>query len=240
VVKHLVPSGDAGVFDLLVGGTVWAPAVSDGGSTGRLEFELGKHTVTEHGADGTDLADFSISTTCVDKAHGGHTVAHNDHGPSVTVDLGSASDDVVCTITNKRTDAPGGPEEVPDTAGPQLGVVKTMPTHARVDEEVPFSIVVHNLGHGTADGVELHETPPGGLRIVSVADHGSIQPDGTAVWHLGALAPGESRTVHGTMRVTHTGSHVNTAVATALNADPALSDAAVRAAPAPRPPTFTG
>jgi uncharacterized repeat protein (TIGR01451 family) len=237
VVKNLVPSGDAGAFDLLIGGDVWAPAVGDGGSTGRLAFGLGKYIVTERGADGTDLADFSISTKCVDKAHGGRTVATNAHGPSVSVKLKRASDDIVCTITNTRSEAPEGGGEIPDTPGPYLGVVKDMPTDARVGQEVTFTITVHNLGHGTARGVQLHETPPQGMQLVSVADHGTIQA-GTAVWHLGNLAPGASRTVHGTVRVTQTGMHVNTAVATALNAQPALSDAAIRASAAahPQPP----
>jgi uncharacterized repeat protein (TIGR01451 family) len=234
VVKNLVPSGDAGAFDLLIGGDVWAPAVGDGGSTGRLAFELGKYTVTERGADGTDLADFSISTTCVNKA--GRTVAQNAHGPSVSVNLRRESADIVCTITNTRTQAPGGGGEIPDTPGPYLGVVKEMPADARVGQEVRFTITVHNLGHGTAKGVQLHETPPHGMQLVSVGNHGTIQ-HGTAVWHLGNLAPGASRTVHGKVRITHTGMHVNTAVATALNANPALSDAAVRARAAAHPPT---
>ena len=245
VVKNVVPSGDAGAFDLLIGGDVWAPAVGDGGSTGRLAFELGKYIVTERGADGTDLADFSISTTCVDKAHGGRTVAKNAQGPSVSVRLRRESADIVCTITNTRTEPPGGGGEIPDTPGPYLGVVKDMPAVARVGQEVTFTIHVRNLGHGTAKGVQLHETPPHGMRLVSVADHGTIQ-HGTGVWHLGNLAPGASRTVHGTVRVTETGVHVNTAVATATNADAALSDAALLARgaahppPPPSPPPVTG
>lgn len=129
VVKHLVPSGDAGVFDLLIGGKVWAPGVSNHGSTGRLEFELGKHTVTEHAVDGTNLADFAVSTTCVNRA--GHTVAHNAHGPSVTVDLASASDDIVRTITNQRTEGPEGGGQIPDIPGPLFAVEKRMPAPGR-------------------------------------------------------------------------------------------------------------
>jgi len=81
------------------------------------------------------------------------------------------------------------------------------------------------------------------MEIASVANHGRIQQNGTAVWHLGNLEPGASRTVHGTLRVTQPGLHVNTAVATALNADPADSVAALRArapAPTPPPPVVTG
>lgn len=155
VVKHLVPSGDAGVFDLLIGGKVWAPGVSNHGSTGRLEFELGKHTVTEHAVDGTNLADFAVSTTCVNRA--GHTVAHNAHGPSVTVDLASASDDIVRTITNQRPEGPEGGGQIPDIPGPLFAVEKRMP--APVGEDVPFSIVVHNRGHVTATGVQTARDP---------------------------------------------------------------------------------
>lgn len=244
VVKHLVPHDDAGTFNLLVGGKAFAVDVGHNGTTGPLEFALGRHTVTEHGAEGTGLAQFSISTTCVNRA--GHTLAHNAHGPSVSVDLVEGAN-IVCTITNKRIGAPpGGGENIPPPPGPNphLSVVKTMPAHAQVGALVPISVTVHNLGHGTAHGVQLHENRPAGLQIVHVGNHGTIQ-HGTAVWHLGNLAPGKSRTVHATARVQHPGLHVDTAVATALNADPALSDAAVRAArrprrPAPPPPRVTG
>jgi hypothetical protein len=112
-------------------------------------------------------------------------------------------------------------------------------------------ITVHNHGHGAAHNVLLNETRPGGLRIVAVANHGSVQHDGAVLWHLGNLAPGETRTVHATAIVTQTGLHVDTAVASASNAEPAFHRAAVRArtaarpptrppAPTPTPPPFTG
>jgi hypothetical protein len=239
VVKHLVPHNDAGLFNLLIGGEARAVDVGHKGTTGPLEFELGTRTVTEQGVHGTDLADFSISTTCIDKAHAGHTVAHNAHGPSVSVDLNSESDNIVCTITNRRTKPPEGGGEVPPPGptldAPHLSVVKTMPPHAQVGELVPITIVVHNNGQGMADGVQLLEHPPSGMQIFSVADGGTIQ-HGTAVWHLGILAPGESRRVHTTARVLDPGLHVDTALATALNADPALSAAALRARAAAHPP----
>jgi hypothetical protein len=248
VVKHLVPHDDAGLFDLFIGGEARAVDVGHDGTTGPLEFELGTHTVTEHGVHGTDLAGFSISTTCIDTAHGDHQVAHNAHGPSVSVDLSSESDNIVCTITNTRTRPPeGGGEVPPPEPAPHLSVVKTMVPHAQTGELAPITITVQSNGPGTAHGVQLHERPPSGMRIVHVADHGTIV-NGTAVWHLGTLAPGESRTVHATALVLHSGLHVDTALATALNADPALSSAALRARaaahrpppPRPPPPTVTG
>jgi hypothetical protein len=209
--------------------------VGHNGTTGSLEFELGTHPVTEQGAEGTTLAEFEISTTCVD--HAGHTVAHNAHGPSVSVHLTEGAN-IVCTITNKRiTPPPGGGEEIapPPGPAPHLSVVKILRARASVGELVPIMVTVHNFGHGTAHGVQLVENRPPGLQIVHVANGGTIQ-HGNAVWHLGDLAPGESRTVHATARVLHTGLHIDTAVATALNADPALSNAFVRARAAARPP----
>ena len=155
----------------------------------------------------------------------------------------------MCTITNTRTIAPpeqGDVQPLPGP-GPHLAAFRTMPQHASVGALVPITISVHNHGRGTAHGVQLRETRPPGLQIVRVANGGTIQ-NGVAVSHLGNLAPGESRTVHATARVLHTGLHVDTAVATALNADPALSDAALRARaaarrprpPSPPPPVVTG
>lgn len=128
-------------------------------------------------------------------------------------------------------------------AAPHLMVTKRMPAHARVGDRVPITIAVRNVGHATAHEVRLHDTPPPGARIVAAANHGSIQSDGTVIWNIGNLAPGESRTVHATMLVTRTGLHTDTAVASAGNADPAFDAAAVRAragAPAPPPPVVTG
>lgn len=119
--------------------------------------------MTEHAAGLTNLGEFSISTTCVDKALGGHVVAHNAHGPAVTVDLNSESDKIVCTITNYRTTEPGGESEQipPPGAAPHLAVVKTMQPQARVRELVPITITVHNVGGGTAHTVSnCRSIPP--------------------------------------------------------------------------------
>jgi uncharacterized repeat protein (TIGR01451 family) len=126
-----------------------------------------------------------------------------------------------------------------------LAIHKTMPAHTHVGPRVPITITVQNVGTQTAIDVTVHETPPGGGRIVHPADHGSIQHDGTVVWHLGNLAPGEKRTVHATMLVIQSGLHLNTAVASASNADVVEAAATVRAPlrhapPAPPPPAVTG
>jgi uncharacterized repeat protein (TIGR01451 family) len=186
--------------------------VGDGGRTSRLALAPGTYKVSEEGVDATNLDDYSISTTC--KTRRGRTVGHGTGSGPVRVRL-RASRNVVCTITNTRNAPPilpdGGREPdvcleieagVPEcgdiAAAPQLFVSKRMPKHAHVGDRVPITITVKNVGHGTAHEVVLHETAPNGGRIVAAANHGAIQPNGTVVWHLGSLAPGQTRTVHAT------------------------------------------
>lgn len=268
VVKHLVPSTDPGRFDLLVDGVPRIDNVGENGSTGPLALPLGTHTVSEQitaaQVHENSLSDYSIGTTCVNQTDG-KQVAHGTGSHPVSVDLTSETDNVVCTITNHRIGAepsfppsPGGPyvpsAPCPDleadnpecgadaAAQPHLVVSKQMPAQARVGERVPLTITVRNVGHGTADQVRLHETPPEGGRIVAVADHGSLRRDGTVVWTLKSLASGATQTVHATMLLIRTGLLPDTAVADAINAAPALDRAVVRvrAAVHQRPPAVTG
>jgi uncharacterized repeat protein (TIGR01451 family) len=251
--KRLRPTNDPGLFDLRINGVSYTPeGAGDGGTTTSLPFSPGKYKVSESliqtEGHAISLSDYSISTKCVDAS--GHTVASGTGRKPVSVSL-SDGDNVVCTITNKRVVEPDIPEEgdqgggevplppcndidsgtpeCPDLTGtPQLFVVKRMPATARVGDRLPITITVKNVGRTTAVEVTVHETPPPGGKIVGVANHGLLQSDGTVVWNLGALAPGETRTVHATMLITGTGLSTDTAVASAGNADPAFDVAAVR------------
>jgi hypothetical protein len=270
VVKRLRPAGDPGRFDLLIDGKAFAIAAGSGGTTEPVALVPGltykvSEDITGADAHALSLADYSISTRCVNHGTPFATSGTGSKSDRVSVHL-RAGDNVVCTITNERkspeTDGGGGavpPPECVDidngipecaelAAAPQLVVRKQMTAHARVGDRVRITMIVHNFGHGTAEQVRLHETPPHGGRIVGVADHGLIQRDGTTVWNLGNLAPGETRTVHATMLITRTGLHLNTAVASARNSRPSVAQATVRARapvnrprpPAPRPPIVTG
>lgn len=151
---------------------------------------------------------------------------------------------MTCSVYNapdKPGENGGGETDVtePERA-PHLAVHKTMPAQARVGDQVPITITVHNQGHGPAHDVTLHETPPHGAHIVHAADGGTIEANGTVVWHIGTLKAGETRTVHATMLVTVTGHFLNTAVGDAEDGDPAVDDVPIRVRPRPAPPTFTG
>jgi hypothetical protein len=257
------PSDDPGLFDLLIGDEPFAEGVGDHGTTGSLVFQLGGHKVGLRAVAGTNLADYTISTTCVDETTH-HVVASGTGSTPVGVDLKSAADNVVCTITLTRKRPAGGGGTVPPppcddidqgvpecgsvATAPQLLVTKRMRAHARVGDRLPTTITVHNAGRGTADQVRLHETPSHGGRIVVVAEHGSIgHRHRNAVWNLGNLAPGATRTVHATVLVTRAGLLVNAVFAVPANANPSVAQAAVRVRavrrhrrPPPPPPRVTG
>jgi hypothetical protein len=76
--------------------------------------------------------------------------------------------------------------------------------------------------------------------LTNSASRHLIEADGTVVWDIGRLAPGEMRSVHATMLVTRTGLLLNTVVEDATNGDPAADPDPIRVRPGPSPPTFTG
>lgn len=270
VVKRLIPSTDPGRFDLLVDGEPQIEQVGDGGSTGQLTLGLGTHMVSERVTAAEDptvtLDQYAISTSCVNETTGA-VVASGTGSASVSVTLATASDDVVCTITNERTaepppditppeppivppdpcsdsssHLPGCSGDEPGTMVPQtsLAVTKRMPAHAHVGDVLPIVITVKNVGTETAENVVLRDTPPGAGRIVHARGfHATRHKDGTVTWSLGDLAPGATRTVHAMMLITRGGSLLNHAVAGADNADVVGAAAAVRAA-TPTLPVVTG
>jgi uncharacterized repeat protein (TIGR01451 family) len=101
--KTLIPSSDAGKFNLQIDGTtIGSGNVGDGGTTGSIELSSGNHTVGETAGTDTDLSDYTSSISCVDRDlstfDGVSPLTLSGPGP-LTVPVGK-DDDIVCTITN--------------------------------------------------------------------------------------------------------------------------------------------
>ena len=104
VVKILNPSTDPGRFNLEIDGATagTGAGVGDGGNTGTIAVDEGKHTVGESAAQGTSLSDYAIQISCLS----GKDVVAEGPGPTlgnVTVKGGQA---LVCAITNTLKAAP--------------------------------------------------------------------------------------------------------------------------------------
>ncbi|MFC1711891.1 SdrD B-like domain-containing protein [Patescibacteria group bacterium] len=109
VIKDLEPDNDLGTFNLRVNLNDEATCVGDGGSTGKVIVSAGtnqdpgdNHTVSEAACIGTDLLDYNIQITCVDRGldtfNGGSPLTLSGPGPLIVpVDK---DDDIVCTVLN--------------------------------------------------------------------------------------------------------------------------------------------
>lgn len=78
---------------------------------------------------------------------------------------------------------------------PKLTIDKICPTGTiRLGRPAEFSIVVTNTGNAPSNNTVLRDPVPAGASFVSASDGGALS-GGAAVWNLGTLAPGASRTV---------------------------------------------
>lgn len=83
---------------------------------------------------------------------------------------------------------------------PKLTIDKICPTGAiRLGRNAEFSIVVTNTGDAPSNNTVLRDPIPAGASFVSATDGGALS-GGAAVWNLGTLAPGASRTVKVVMK----------------------------------------
>ncbi len=101
VVKNLVPSNDAGRFDLWIGPELRADEAGHNGTTGATSLIAGTYLVSETADGETSLANYTSGIACVNTASQNAPVAATagQGGWSVPVAGDSA---IKCTITNTR------------------------------------------------------------------------------------------------------------------------------------------
>jgi uncharacterized repeat protein (TIGR01451 family) len=101
-----------------------------------------------------------------------------------------------------------------------VSISKSAPATAQAGSDLTYTMTVRNAGPGTATGVQVGDTMPGGLKVRSVsASQGSCLGAGaaTAVCNLGNLANGAQATVTIVVRPTAAGNLTNTAAVAAGN-----------------------
>jgi uncharacterized repeat protein (TIGR01451 family) len=182
-------------------------------------------------------------------------------GPLATITLAPGGA-VTCTYDDLRIDPPvppeppvppappptppGPPQPVPPPqppptppAGTELNVVKTMPRLARIGRRVRFRLTVTNTGPVAAKTVRLSDLPPGAVNLSALqANRRARLARGQAVWRLGTLAPGASRTIRGSVLITGgtPGRKRNLVLAGAENAKTVSDQADTRLLAPPAPP----
>jgi uncharacterized repeat protein (TIGR01451 family) len=77
-----------------------------------------------------------------------------------------------------------------------LSVRETSPRHGLVDQEMEYRVEVANTGSATATNVRVEDVLPPGLDYVSSSDDGAYAAQTRTVsWSVGALPPGQTRSV---------------------------------------------
>ena len=127
-------------------------------------------------------------------------------------------------VVNSSTDDPN-PDNNKDNETSEIDpeadvkVIKTVSnTKPTVGDTITWTIVVTNLGPDTAEDVEVSESLPNGLKLVSAK--GSKGTYSNGVWTIGDLTNGEIATLTLTTKVTATGTIENIVVATTTTYDP--------------------
>lgn len=193
VVKQLVPTGDAGRFDLQVVGTSFATTVGHNGSTGfrtlyhnsasnapdvtvatNIQSSPLAVTVAELASSGTALGDYVSTYSCQD---GTGAVVASGSATSASVTLpasvvGASANGrqqaVTCTFTN--------------TARPraELSVTKTNNAASVLSgENTVYTVAFTNNGPNAADGATIRDPAPTGMvchTVTCAAGNGAVCP----------------------------------------------------------------
>lgn len=95
---------------------------------------------------------------------------------------------------------------------PVLTIDKKCPDRIRIGQNMKFDITVTNTGTAVANNTMITDAIPAGARFVSATEGGS-QNGGNVTWAVGALNPGQSKTVSVTFGGGAQGTLQNTATA---------------------------
>jgi uncharacterized repeat protein (TIGR01451 family) len=88
-----------------------------------------------------------------------------------------------------------GPKQLEGQRTPTLLIEKTAPPEIQVGKQATFEITVKNVGQVEADRVVVTDPVPQGTRFVDSTPQASRSDDGSLMWELGTLKPGQLATI---------------------------------------------
>jgi uncharacterized repeat protein (TIGR01451 family) len=108
--------------------------------------------------------------------------------------LGDQAESFDQGAAGEGTGRPGNPA-LSGSQSPALTIEKIAPPEIQLGKPTKFMIKVRNAGSAAAQGVEIHDTVPQGTQLLNTAPPAKAGADGALVWELGAMKPGEEKTV---------------------------------------------
>lgn len=88
-----------------------------------------------------------------------------------------------------------GQAQLEGAQAPSVTIEKFAPAEVQVGKPATFEILVRNVGQVRATGVTVQDQVPRKTRLVGTSPEAQRSPDGSLVWNIGNLEPGEERTV---------------------------------------------
>lgn len=98
------------------------------------------------------------------------------------------------SVGDEGTGRPGG-KQLEGLQTPQLQLQKFAPAEVQVGKPAVYRIAVRNVGPVPAAGVEIRDTVPKGMRLLSTTPRANRGVNGEVIWALGAMKPGDEVSV---------------------------------------------
>ncbi len=95
--------------------------------------------------------------------------------------------------SDEGTGRPGDPQ-LSGSQAPNLTIEKSAPPEIQIGKPAKFVIKVRNTGTVVAHGVEIHDSIPQGTQLIDTTPAANRSGQGSLVWDLGSMKPGEEQT----------------------------------------------
>ena len=172
-------------------------------------------SATDGGTESESVVTWDLGTIAID---GSTSVGLTAQGTSVGEQ----------TITYQASSSAGLGDEtttVTDVIRGGLEVTKTGPEQANINDNVTYTIVVTGTGTGASTGIQLVDTIPSGMSLVS-SDPEGIRVDNELTIDLGTLNPDETSSVSVVLQTNQTGEWTNQVAVSSTEGATASAEAA--------------
>ena len=172
-------------------------------------------SATDEGAESDSVVTWDLGTIAID---GSMSVGLTARGTSVGEQ----------TITYQASSSAGLGDEtttVTEVIRGGLEVTKTGPEQANINDNVTYTIVVTGTGTGASTGIQLVDTIPSGMSLVS-SDPEGIRVDNELTIDLGTLNPDETSSVSVVLQTNQTGEWTNQVAVSSTEGATASAEAA--------------
>ena len=183
--------------------------------TATLPDGLTFESATDGGTESESVVTWDLGTIAID---GSTSVELTAQGTSVGEQ----------TITYRASSSAGLGDEtttVTEVIRGGLEVTKTGPEQANINDNVTYTIVVTGTGTGASTGIQLVDTIPSGMSLVS-SDPEGIRVDNELTIDLGTLNPDETSSVSVVLQTNQTGEWTNQVAVSSTEGATASAEAA--------------